>query len=359
MARPIWTGTLSFGLLNIPVSLMAGERRTDISLRMLDSRDQTPIRYERVNSSTGEEVAWKDIVKAFEYDKGSYVVLEPEDIRSAAPESHDAIEVESFIEASQIDPRYFEKPYVLVPAKKAEKGYVLLREALNATGRIGVARVVIRTRESLCAVIPHSDALLLLMMRFPQELVDIDEYRIPEGKPEDYRITAKEQKISEQLIEAMSGDWDPEEYHDEFRQRLHDVIAKRVKDQKVVERPEEEPQVGEDAATNVVDFMSLLQKSIERKQRTPAAEKTATSKSARKAAAAKKKPAAKSPAGKTKKTEAGSDAKTKASSAKSPKAKKSASGKSKGAAAKAKGAEGSRSIAKSTAKGAVKRRNVA
>src|SRR5690606_13831094 len=137
--------------------------------------DQTPIRYERVNSSTGEEVAWKDIVKAFEYDKGSYVVLEPEDIRSAAPESHDAIEVESFIEASQIDPRYFEKPYVLVPAKKAEKGYVLLREALNATGRIGVARVVIRTRESLCAVIPHGDALLLLMMRFPQELVDIDE----------------------------------------------------------------------------------------------------------------------------------------------------------------------------------------
>src|SRR5690606_25042958 len=105
MARPIWTGTLSFGLLNIPVSLMAGERRTDISLRMLDSRDKTPIRYERVNATTGEEVAWKDIIKAFEYDKGSYVVLEPEDIRSAAPESHDAIEVESFIEADQIDPR--------------------------------------------------------------------------------------------------------------------------------------------------------------------------------------------------------------------------------------------------------------
>ncbi|QOW24806.1 Ku protein [Lysobacter sp. H23M47] len=354
MARPIWTGTLSFGLLNIPVSLMAGERRTDISLRMLDSRDQTPIRYERVNSSTGEEVAWKDIVKAFEYDKGSYVVLEPEDIRSAAPESHDAIEVESFIEASQIDPRYFEKPYVLVPAKKAEKGYVLLREALNATGRIGVARVVIRTRESLCAVIPHGDALLLLMMRFPQELVDIDEYRIPEGKPEDYRISAREQKVSEQLIEAMSGDWDPEEYHDEFRQRLHDVIAKRVKDRKVVERPEEEPAVGEDAATNVVDFMSLLQKSIERKQRTPAAEKTATSKSARKTAAAKKKSATKAPAGKTEKAEAGSGAKKKAASAKSTKAKKTASGKSKGADGKS-SAEASRSATKS----ATKRRKVA
>ena len=277
MARPIWTGTLSFGLLNIPVSLMAGERRSDISLRMLDSRDQTPIRYERVNSATGEEVSWKDIVKAFEYDKGSYVVLEPEDIRSAAPDSHDAIEVESFIEASQIDPRYFEKPYVLVPVKKAEKGYVLLREALTATGRIGVARVVIRTREHLCAVIPHGQALLLLMMRFPQELVDIDEYRIPEGKPADYRITAKEQAISEQLIEAMSGDWEPDEYHDVFRQRLQDVIAKRVKEKGVVERAVEEPEMGEDAATNVVDFMALLQQSIERKQRTPAAENKAGS----------------------------------------------------------------------------------
>lgn len=355
MARPIWTGTLSFGLLNIPVSLMAGERRTDISLRMLDSRDQTPIRYERVNSSTGEEVAWKDIVKAFEYDKGSYVVLEPEDIRSAAPESHDAIEVESFIEASQIDPRYFEKPYVLVPAKKAEKGYVLLREALNATGRIGVARVVIRTRESLCAVIPHGPALLLVMMRFPQELVDIDEYRIPEGKPADYRISAKEQKVSEQLIEAMSGDWDPDEYHDEFRQRLHDVIARRVKDHKVVERPEEEPQVGEDAATNVVDFMSLLQKSIERKQRTPAAEKGAIRKSAKKTPATKKKPAAKSVGKKAQKARTGSGSKKTASSAKSTKARKAASGKAKGEAGKATGAKESRSAGKTAAQ----RRNAA
>lgn len=288
MARPIWTGTLSFGLLNIPVSLMAGERRTDISLRMLDSRDKTPIRYERVNASTGEEVAWKDIVKAFEYDKGSYVVLEPEDIRSAAPESHDAIEVESFIEADQVDPRYFEKPYVLVPAKKAEKGYVLLREALNATGRIGVARVVIRTRENLCAVMPHGQALLLLMMRYPQELVDIDEYRIPEGKPGDYRITAKEQAVSAQLIEAMSGDWNPDDYHDGFRERLHEVIAARVKEHKVVEHPEDEPETADHAATNVVDFMSLLQQSIERKQRTPAADKPAKKKAATKTPAKKK-----------------------------------------------------------------------
>ena len=358
MARPIWTGTLSFGLLNIPVSLMAGERRSDVSLRMLDSRDQTPIRYERVNSSTGEEVAWKDIVKAFEYDKGSYVVLEPEDIRSAAPESHDAIEVESFIEASQIDPRYFEKPYVLVPAKKAEKGYVLLREALNATGRIGVARVVIRTREHLCAVMPHGQALLLLMMRFPQELVDIDEYRIPEGKPADYRITSREQAISEQLIETMSGDWEPEEYHDVFRQRLQDVIAKRVKEQGVVERADEEPEVGEDAATNVVDFMALLQQSIERKQRTPAAEKKAAKKASATSASGKKKPKAASPARKSGNT-ASDPAKDKKATGgkkgteKKPVAKKSA------AVKKAASAKAPRDDLKAAKKSAGKRRDVA
>jgi DNA end-binding protein Ku len=293
MARPVWSGTLSFGLLNIPVSLMTGERRTDISFRMLDARNNAPIRYERVNAETGEEVPWKDIVKAYEYDKGSYVVLEQEDIASAAPESHDAIEVEAFVDIGSIDPRYFEKPYVLVPAKKAEKGYVLLREALQKTGRIGIARVVIRTREHLCAVMPHGKALLLLMMRYPQELVDIDEYNIPEGARADYRITPKELAFSEQLIETMSGDWQPGEYQDEFRERLHKVINARMKANGVVKRASEsEPTVEEGASTNVVDFMSLLQRSIDRNKRTPA-KKVAPAKKAAKKAAAKKAPAKK------------------------------------------------------------------
>ena len=173
MARPIWSGTLSFGLLNVPVQLVTAERGgSDISFRMLDSRDRKPIRFERVNAETGEEVPWKDIVKAFEYDKGSYVVLEEGDIRSAAPESHETVEVESFVEATQIDPRYYEKPYLLVPGKKAEKGYVLLRETLRRTGKVGIARVVVRTREYLCTVMPHQDALVLMILRYPQELVD-------------------------------------------------------------------------------------------------------------------------------------------------------------------------------------------
>jgi DNA end-binding protein Ku len=291
MARPVWSGSLSFGLLNIPVALMTGERKTDISFRMLDSRDNAPIRYERVNAETGEEVPWKDIVKAYEYDKGSYVVLEQEDIASAAPESHDAIDVEAFVEAGSIDPRYFEKPYVLVPAKKAEKGYVLLREALEKTGRIGIARVVIRTREHLCAVMPYGNALLLLMMRYPQELVDFDEYAIPEGAKGDYRITPKELAFSEQLIETMSGEFDPKEYRDEFRERLHKVIDDRMKANGVVRRAPEEPEAEEGTATNVVDFMSLLQKSIDRNKRTPAKRAPSKQSAAKKAAEKPEKPA--------------------------------------------------------------------
>ena len=302
MARPVWSGTLSFGLLNIPVSLMSGEHRTDISFRMLDARNNAPIRYERVNAETGEEVPWKDIVKAFEYDKGSYVVLEPEDIKSAAPESHDAIEVEGFVAANAIGPQYFEKPYVLVPAKKAEKGYVLLREALARTGKIGIARVVIRTRESLCAVMPQGNALLLLMMRYPQELVDINEYNIPEGERSDYRINPKELEFSEQLIDTMSTDWQPDDYRDQFRERLQKVIKERMKAHGVVKHAEEEHEAAEGAATNVVDFMSLLQQSIDRNKRTPAkksipgAVKTPARKVAGKKMAAAKSTAKKAPA---------------------------------------------------------------
>ncbi|WP_434032065.1 Ku protein [[Pseudomonas] boreopolis] len=288
MARPIWSGTLSFGLLNVPVSLMSGERRTDLHFRMLDSRDNSPIRFERVNAETGEEVPWKEIVKAFEYEKGSYVVLEEEDIRAAAPESHETVEVETFVDADAIDPRYYEKPYLLVPGKKAEKGYVLLRETLRKAGKVGIARVVIRTREYLSAVMPHGDALVLLLLRYPQELVDPEEYRLPGESLSKYRISDKEIAMASQLVESMSGDWKPDDYHDEFRERLQDILRKRIKQKGGTTRIEDEPVAREDAATNVVDFMSLLQKSLDAKKRTPA-KKAAAKEPARKAA--KKKPA--------------------------------------------------------------------
>ncbi|MEK0267426.1 Ku protein [Stenotrophomonas rhizophila] len=281
---PTWTGTLSFGLLNVPVSLMSGERNVDLHFRMLDSRDRKPIRFERVNADTGEEVPWKEIVKAYEYDKGSYVVLEEDDIRSAAPQSHEAVEVETFVDAATIDPRYYEKPYLLVPAKKAEKGYVLLRETLRSTGKVGIARVVVRTREYLCAVMPHGDALVLMILRYPQELVDPDEYKLPSGSLSEYRITSKETAMAEQLISSMSGEWKPDEYHDEFRERLHTLLKKRIKAKGGTTKVEEEPVPREDDATNVVDFMSLLQKSLDAKKRTPAARKSAAKKATAKVA---------------------------------------------------------------------------
>ncbi|MHB1057655.1 MAG: non-homologous end joining protein Ku [Rhodanobacter sp.] len=299
MARPIWTGTLSFGLLNVPVSLMSGERSVDLHFRMLDSRSNTPVRYERVNAETGEEVPWKEIVKAFEYAKGSYVVLEPEDIKSAAAEGREVVDVKAFVEAGSIGPEYFEKPYFLVPGKKAEKGYVLLRETLKRTGRIGIARVVVRTREYLSAVMPRGNALVLMLMRYPQELVDAEEYKIPEGKASQYRISGKEIEMAEQLIESMSEEWNPKDYRDEFRDRLRKVIEKRMKSKGVVStETEDEAEMPEDATTNVVDFMSLLQKSLASNKRTPAKKKAAktakaTRKTAGKSAAPKKKAPAK------------------------------------------------------------------
>jgi DNA end-binding protein Ku len=293
MARPIWNGILSFGLLNVPVSLMSGERRVDLSFRMLDARDNTPIRYERVNAETGEEVPWKDIVKAFEYDKGSYVVLEPEDIKSAAAESHDSIDIDTFVEVGDISPQYFEKPYVLVPGKKAEKGYVLLRETLKRTGRIGIAKVVIRTREYLCAVMPKDDALLLIILRYPQEVIDVSDYVLPTGKAEAYRVTDKELQMAEQLIVSMAGQWNPREYKDEFRDRLSKVIDDRLRSKgKVPKKDLVDADTPEDAATNVVDFMALLQKSLSTNKRTPAREAPAKKAAGKKAPAAARKPAA-------------------------------------------------------------------
>jgi DNA end-binding protein Ku len=298
MPATIWTGTLSFGLLHVPVKLMSGERSVDLQFRMLDARDNAPIRYERVNSETGEEVPWKDIVKAFEYDKGSYVVLDPDDIKAAASEGRDAVEIEAFVDLADIGLRHFEKPYVLVPGKKAEKGYVLLRETLRRTGKAGVARVVVRQREYLSAVVPHDDALVLILLRYQQELVDLGEFKLPQGKPSDYRVSPREIEMATRLVESMSVPWDPDDYIDDYRQRLRAIIDKRMKSEGVV-APEVDDEIErEGIATNVVDFESLLKKSIADNKRTPA-RKAAP---ARKAPAKKARKAAKKPAAKKRKS---------------------------------------------------------
>lgn len=254
---------ISFGLLNVPVQLFPGERTVDLHFRMLDSRDKKPIRYERVNSETGEEVPWKEIVKAYEYSKNNYVVIDEKEIRKAAPRSTETVEIEAFVEQSEIDLRYFEKPYLLVPAHKSEKAYVLLREILRKSGKLGIAKVVIRTRQYLAALMPCDKALVLILMRFPQELVPLDDLELPEGSLAKYRISAQELRMGEQLVESMSVKWKPAEYKDDFREKLHKFIDAQIAPRggrkgRVVHIDEEKPV----AAGNVIDFASLLKRSL-------------------------------------------------------------------------------------------------
>ena len=295
MARPIWNGTISFGLLQVPVQLMPGERSVDLHFRMLDGRTKTPIRYERVNSETGEEVPWKDVVKAFEFVKGSYAVIDEKELKAAAPEATETVDIEAFVDADSVDLRYFEKPYYLVPGKRAEKGYVLLRETLKKTGKVGIAKLVIRTRQYLSMLKPHEDALVLILLRFPQELVDADEYNLPAGKAASHRVSSRELDMAAKLVESMSVPWKPADYKDDFRQRLRKLVEQQVKKQGGKRKAKAGPAESKPEPTsNVVDFMSLLQKSVASGKRTaPKKAVTAKKTAAKKSATARKKPAKK------------------------------------------------------------------
>jgi DNA end-binding protein Ku len=265
MARALWSGSISFGLLNIPVQLVAGERRTDLRFHLMDARNKARVRYERINAETGEEVPWKDIVKAFEYKKGDYVVLEEKDLKAAAPESSESVDIEAFIPADVVPLEYFERPYYLVPPKKAEKSYVLLRETLKQEKRVGLARVVIRTREYLSLLMPRENALMLILLRYPQEIVPVSEYSFPEGSLSAYKLGKREIDMARQLVESMSGKWQPAEYRDEFRAKLSKAIEARIKTKSgTVEKHEEEE--AHESADKVVDLMAVLRKSLDAKK---------------------------------------------------------------------------------------------
>ncbi len=269
--RPIWTGAISFGLLNIPVQLMSAERHVDLHFHMLDRRDQQRVRYERVNAETGKEVPWKDVVKAFEYSKGNYVVLKDEDLSAAAPHSKESVDIEAFIDIADVSLRYYDKPYFLVPARKAEKGYVLLRETLRENRKAGLARVVIRTREYLALVAAEGQALVLFLLRYPQELIDEDQYKLPEGSLRDFRIAPRELEMARQLVSSMEADWNPDDYKDEFQERLKKVINSRAKKGRKMADSKAEAPAPAAPTGKVVDFMALLKKSISENRRTPAA----------------------------------------------------------------------------------------
>jgi DNA end-binding protein Ku len=272
MARALWSGSISFGLLNIPVQLMSAERRTDLRFHLMDSRNKARVRYERINAETGEEVPWKDIVRAFEYKKGDYVVLEDEDFKAAAPESSESVEIEAFIPADSVPEEYFERPYYLVPPKKSEKTYVLLRETLRLEKQVGLAKVVIRTREYLALVMPRADALMLILIRYPQEIVPADEYSFPKGSLASYKLGKRELDMARQLVTSMSGKWEPTKYRDEFRAKLSKAIEARMKKKGGhIEKPAEDEHESSD---KVVDLMAVLRRSLDARKGAKSAPKT-------------------------------------------------------------------------------------
>lgn len=291
MARPIWKGSISFGLVNVPVVLYSAEQRSDLHFKLIDSRNSARVRYERVNEETGEEVPWNKIVKGFEYDGGSYVLFDNDELEKASAEATRTIDIEQFADLEDIDSVYFDKPYYLVPGKGGEKGYVLLREAMQKSGKVGIARVVIRTRQYMAALIPEGDALVVNLMRFHQELRSRDEFKFPEGSSSDYKVTKKEVDMAVQLVEGLSGEWNPEEYHDEYRDAVMKMIEKKIKSgrteivEEVDEEEAEEPQT--------INFLDVLKKSIETTEKKKPArratgKRSSRSKGARKSSRSKK-----------------------------------------------------------------------
>lgn len=260
MARAIWKGHISFGLVNVPVNLHSAERRSELSFHLLDSRDRARVRYQRVNEATGEEVPWDQIVKGYEYGDGSYVVIGDEDLRRAAPEATQAVEIEGFVDREDIDLLYFDKPYYLSPDKKGEKGYVLLREVLERTGKVGIARVVIRTRQYVAALLPRQEALVLNLLRYHEELRATEDLDLPAGSAAEHKISDKEIKMAEQLVAAMTEDWEPERYHDEYREKLMAWIDRKIEAGDLAEAPEAEELEEAPATYNIMD---LLKRSVE------------------------------------------------------------------------------------------------
>jgi DNA end-binding protein Ku len=275
-------------LLNIPVGLYTAEKRVDLHFRMIDSRSKKPIRYERVNAETGEEVPWKDIVQAFEYEKGNYVVLSEDEMAAVAPKGKESIELEEFVDRLSIPPLFYEKPYYLVPGKKAEKGYVLLREILRKSGRVGIGHVMIRTRRYLSAVLVEDDALILNLLRFRQELVPMTNFTFPPADFDALRIAPRELTMATQLIDSMTVDWAPERYVDDYRERLTELVDKHLANKSgLVHEEEGGDHAPENAATNVVDFMALLKDSLKKKEKSGESNSGSAKKSATKRVAAK------------------------------------------------------------------------
>lgn len=254
--RAIWKGAISFGLVNIPIALYPATRTEELKFRLLRASDLSPVNYKRVADADGKEVPWDQIVKGYEHEKGKFVVLKEEDFQRVDIEATQTVDITRFVKLEEVNPIFFHKPYYMEPMKGGDKAYVLLREALRASEKIAIAKVVIKTRQHLAAVKPQEKGLMLELMHFATELLDVDEFKLPATR----EVGKKELQMAVALIDSMSDDWKPEEYVDEYRDALEKVIQEKIE-----KGDHAAPKTVRKAKpTNVIDLVSVLQRSLDK-----------------------------------------------------------------------------------------------
>ena len=265
MPRSLWKGSISFGLVNIPVVLYSAENRNSFDLTLLDRRDMHPVGFKRYNKETGKDVTWDQIVKGYEYEKSRYVVLTDEDFRRANVEATQTIDIVNFVRAEDIAPTAFETPYYLAPDKRGEKGYALLRETLKKTSKAAIATVVIRTRQYIAAVIPWDDMMVLNTLRYANELRPTKDLEIPATSVKASGVTPRELEMATKLVEEMSDAWKPTQYKDTYHDDLMRLINKRIKAGKteVITAPSKDRDEERPGRAKVVDLMALLKRSVQ------------------------------------------------------------------------------------------------
>lgn len=261
-ARALWKGAISFGLVYIPVEMYSAVQEHDLDLTMLDRRDFSPVGYKRYNKKTGKEVTWDDIVKGYEYEDNEYVVLSDEDLKRANVEATQTIDIVAFVEAADVPLTYFETPYYLAPSRGGNKVYALLRETLRKAGKIGIAHVVMRTKQHLCALVCVEDKIVLNTLRYATEIRNAEELKLPPATLKAAGISDKELKMALSLVDGMSEEWKPEQYHDTYKEDVMAMVKKKIKagQTKTITAPEAEPSAPK--SSNVVDLVALLQNSL-------------------------------------------------------------------------------------------------
>jgi len=280
MPHALWNGAISFGLVNIPVVLYSAENRNNFDLTMLDRRNMKPVGVKRYNKETGKEVGWDDIVKGYEYEKERYVVLTDEDFKRANVEATQTVDIVAFVAEEEIAPTYFETPYYLVPDKRGEKGYALLRETLKAADKIAVATVVIRTRQYLAALIASEEIIVLNTVRYKNELKSPKDLEVPLGSLKASGVSPREIEMAKKLVAEMTDRWKPERYRDTYHDDLMKLVDKRIKAGKteVITEAEADEKEKKPAKGEVIDLMALLKRSVQSKGQSSSRVKRASNK---------------------------------------------------------------------------------